>query len=610
MLKGYIYLMKYIYNIKRFDGPNKYCPYQSVVITLPTEKNYSVSLAEAKKMWDYITDKSLTFNFSNQANITILELLSAFAINLQHPDDPESADFIFSENFSDKTLSFALRFIDYESTVLVIQNSIGVIELLLNSKEFNSQDFVRQKNKIKHLQVFLSALLPQTKIIRTLVREARVRSIPIESVARGSKIWMFGQGKNGHHFYEAASESDSFSGMILQKDKLLSNRLIIDLGFPGVKHLTAKNQRELSSALMNLGYPLVIKPISSGGGNGVTANITSNDELIKAFKNAIVTSPRGIIVEKFISGNDYRIAVFGGKVQWVALRSSAKISGDGVSPIQKLINSENESRASLPKGDGLQHISIDSNLIDHLKKQNLSLESILNKDISITLSSIANVSKGGRVEEVLNIHKDNIDMAESIARAFRMDALGIDFISPDISISWRDTPSAVIEVNGCPGIFYDERAGKILDTKFPYLHSSRIPSIMVLDATQDICQKVYELISKRYIYTAKVSDSLCFFKGHSRCKLSENLSQKIKAVLLDKECQAIFIENTSDSIETKGLPLDYFDLVICHKTLENEMSNVLKKHAGNILDAYSDFEMIDEMIKSIRDQHTLTELNT
>jgi cyanophycin synthetase len=598
-----------MFNIKRFDGPNKYCPYQSVVITLPTEKNHSISLPEAKKMWGNITDKSLTFNFSNQTNTTILELLCAFAINLQHPDDVESAEFIISENLSDKTQSCALRFIDYESTFLVIKNSIGLTELALNNKSFNSQNLIRQKKVINHLQAILSTSLPQRKTIRTLVREARARSIPIESVARGSGIWMFGQGEKAHHFYEAASDSDSFSGMILQKDKLLSNRLIINLGFPGVKHLVARNQRELSSALINLGYPLVIKPISSGKGNGVTANITGDDELIKAFNNAMLISPQGIIVEKFIPGNDYRIAVFGGKVQWGALRSSAKIFGDGVSSIQKLINYENETRANLPKGDGLQQILIDSNLIEHLKKQNLSLDSILNKDTSITLSSIANVSKGGKVEEISNIHKDNIEMAESIARAFRMDALGIDFISPDISISWRDTASAVIEVNGTPGIFYDERAGKILDAKFPYLHSSRIPSFMILDAKQDICQKVYGLISKHFIHTAKVSDSSCLLKGHSRGNLSDNLPQKIKSVILDKDCQAIFIENTSDSIDTKGLPLDYFDLVICHKTLEEELSNFLKKHAGNILDVYSDFKMIDEIIMSLKEKHTLNQLN-
>jgi D-alanine-D-alanine ligase-like ATP-grasp enzyme len=596
-----------MYSIETYNGPNKHSPYQSVVVTLPNDINHSISLSEAKKVWEFITDELLFFKFSNEVNVNMLELICAFAINLQHPSDVDSAEFNLNENLSDKTSSLALRFIDHQSTILVIKNSIGLAELALNSKVFNKENLKQQKNTIKNLQAVLSTLLPQKKTIRTLVREAQGRFIPIKSVARGSGIWMFGQGKNGHHFYYAASESDSFSGMLLQKDKLLSNRLIIDLGFPGVKHLVVKNQRELSYASNNVGFPLVVKPISSGQGNGVTANITSDNELIKAFNKALLFSEKGVIVEKFIPGNDYRIAIFGGKVQWVALRSVAKICGDGVSSIQRLISAENEIRYGSLKGDGLQSIPIDSNLIDHLKNQDLSLESILTKDIAITLSSIATVSKGGEVEEVLNIHKDNIEMAESIARAFRMDALGIDFISPDISISWRDIPSAVIEVNGTPGIFYDERARKILDTKFPYSKSSRIPSFMVVDATPDVCQKIYGLISSQDKHTAQVSNTSCLLNGHPRCKEGDTLSQRINAVLLDKECEAIFIENSSDSLEKHGLPLDYFDLVIGYKALDDELLNLLKRFTGNVLENSPNFEVVQLMIKSITDQYALTQ---
>jgi len=596
-----------MYSIKTYNGPNKHSPYQSVVVTLPNEINHSIALSEAKKVWEFVTDELLYFKFDNEVNVNMLELICAFAINLQHPSDGESAEFKLNENLSDKTSSLALRFIDHQSTILIIKNSIGLAEIALNSKEFNKENLKQQKNTIKNLQAVLSTLLPQKKTIRTLVREAQGRSIPIKSVARGSGIWMFGQGKNGHHFYYAASESDSFSGMLLQKDKLLSNRLIIDLGFPGVKHLVAKNQRELSYASNNVGFPLVVKPISSGQGNGVTANITSDNELIKAFNKALLFSEKGVIVEKFIPGNDYRIAIFGGKVQWVALRSVAKICGDGVSSIQRLISAENEIRYGSLKGDGLQSIPIDSNLIDHLKNQDLSLESILTKDIAITLSSIASVSKGGGVKEVLNIHRDNIEMAESIARAFRMDALGIDFISPNISISWRDVPSAVIEVNGTPGIFYDERARKILDTKFPYSKSSRIPSFMVLDATPDVCQKIYGLISSQVKHTAQVSNTSCLLNGHPRCKEGDTLSQRINAVLLDKECEAIFIENSSDSLGKHGLPLDYFDLVIGYKALDDELLNLLKRFTGNILENSPNFEVVQLMIKSITDQYALTQ---
>lgn len=592
-----------MYSINIYHGPNKYSNYQSVVVNFEIQDNPKISLSKVKSLWELLTDNLFYFRFNDENNISISELICAFAVNLQHPDDVESAEFHINENFTDKASSLAIRFIDYKSTVLVIKHSIELTTLIISSNRLNDENIKIQKYKIKNLQVLLRSLLPQNKTIRTLVREAKNRSIPVRCVAQGSGIWMFGQGESGHHFYEAATESDSFTGMVLQKDKLLSNRLIKELGLPGVTHLVASNQKDLSLALNKIGYPLVIKPISSGMGNGVTADIRDDAELIMAFNKAIQFSQRGVIVEKFIPGNDYRLAVFGGKVQWIAKRSPAKITGDGITSIQNLIISENKYRSELPIGNGLQQIPLDSNLIDFLKKQNLSLGSVLTKNMIISLSSIANVSKGGSVEEILSsIHRDNIEMAESIARAFRMDALGIDFISKDISISWRDTPSAVIEVNGTPGIFYDDRAGRILDIKFPKGHNPRVPCVMVIDMPVDLSEKIYKLISEDREFSAKISKESTLLKGLLRCRPGDTLPERINAVLIDKACQALFIENTSESIDTMGLPLDHFDLVISYSEIDNEKLNILKKCSDQIINAESGFEFIEKAIKNLMNQ--------
>ena len=67
------------------------------------------------------------------------------------------------------------------------------------------------------------------------------------------------------------------------------------------------------------------------------------------------------------------------------------------------------------------------------------------------------------------VHADNRGMAEAIARCFRLDTVGIDFLTADITKSWREVRCAVIEVNSSPTIlsFADPHASLLLERTFP-----------------------------------------------------------------------------------------------------------------------------------------------
>src|SRR5690606_29814515 len=88
--------------------------------------------------------------------------------------------------------------------------------------------------------------------------------------------------------------------------------------------------------------------------------------------------------------------------------------------------------------------------------------------VVVQLRSTANISRGGTLRDCsAAIHPDNREMAESLARCFHLDAAGIDFITPDISRSWREVDCAVIEVNATPGFSADARAVQIMAARFP-----------------------------------------------------------------------------------------------------------------------------------------------
>lgn len=98
------------------------------------------------------------------------------------------------------------------------------------------------------------------------------------------------------------------------------------------------------------------------------------------------------------------------------------------------------------------------------------------------MRSIANTGTGGTVADCTAlIHPDNREMAEGIARGFRLDAVGIDFMTTDIGKSWRESPCAVIEVNTTPGFSSDVRAELVMRGRFPDGDDGRIPCIVAVE---------------------------------------------------------------------------------------------------------------------------------
>jgi cyanophycin synthetase len=440
--------------------------------------------------------------------------------------------------------------------------------------------------KLNHYKKNLLVLLPHTPIIRTLVDEAKKRSIPVYPVAKNSGIWLFGQGVAGVNYFEAANHNDSFTGMRLQRDKIHSNILVKKLGFPGVKHSLVKNLHEANEIALKFGYPVVVKPSSSGKGNGVSAFVIDSDDLSHAFIKASSFSSGSVIIEKHVKGNDHRLAVFGGKLTWVAARYPAKVTGDGHSSIRKLIEQENHKRKYDLQAyhNGLIQISLDEDLVRHLQKQQLTLDSKPSEMDVVTLSDVANISKGGTIEDLTDItHPDNVLMAETIARGFHMDSLGIDFMTPDIRISWRDTPCAVIEVNGTPGIFFDKRAGKILESKFPNGFNGRIPCFLLISMPDNLMEYICEMLFNNHKSIGFTNSSRTQLKGQSRCRNQDQIQTRINALISDPSCDAMVISVKAEDLIKNGLPLDWVDVSLTFETIPKNLEKLLFENSGQFI---------------------------
>src|SRR5690606_17102710 len=141
-----------------------------------------------------------------------------------------------------------------------------------------------------------------------------------------------------------------------------------------------------------------------------------------------------IIVEKFITGQDYRLLVINNVLVAAALRSPAHVIGDGKSTIQELIDEVNKDpRRGFGHENVLTQITVNDLTLGIIKANGYTLDTVIKKDERLILKDTANLSTGGTAEDVTDIvHPANVFMAERISKIIDLDICGIDVMTTDI----------------------------------------------------------------------------------------------------------------------------------------------------------------------------------
>jgi cyanophycin synthetase len=323
---------------------------------------------------------------------------------------------------------------------------------------------------------------------RAIVLEAKKRNIPYKRLDSDSLI-MLGQGTNQKVIRATMACTTSSIGIEIASDKQDTKKLLAEGFIPMPEGKLVYAQEELDEAIIELHFPLVIKPVNGNHGRGITTSIETKEEAYVAFERAKEIS-EDVIVEKFIKGTDYRFLVINYKLVAVAKRIPAMIKGDDQFTIEQLIDQTNNDPN---RGDGhekvLTTIKVDPVTNSILVEKNLTLNSILPFGEILYLKDTANISTGGTARDVTDIvHPDNVFLAERIARLMGLDICGIDIIAQDINSPITKYTGAVLEVNAGPGFrmhlsptkgIARNVAEPVVDMLFPEGKPSRIPVVAV-----------------------------------------------------------------------------------------------------------------------------------
>lgn len=199
-----------------------------------------------------------------------------------------------------------------------------------------------------------------------------------------------------------------------------------------------------------IGYPVVVKPAEGSMGIGVVANIASVTELRKALAmlGRTVHGQDDFIVERHISGADYRIMVIGEEVVAAVKRRPASVVGDGRQTVGQLMIEKNIERQSNPHLGQLP-IQWNESSAHELAKSGYGFDDIPAQGKRLDLSSTSNLTQGGDSIDVLEeLHPSIREIAVRAARAVPgMAYCGVDFLIEDHTQPVDLQGGAICELN-------------------------------------------------------------------------------------------------------------------------------------------------------------------
>lgn len=359
--------------------------------------------------------------------------------------------------------------------------SVRIAEALIKNESYDLDSDIKTMREMRERERFG----PSTA---SIVDEAVARDIPFIRLDKDSLVQL-GYGKNQVRFRATMTDKTSSIAVDLASNKDATKRMLQDNAIPVAKGDCIVYEDELQAAIDRIGFPLVFKPLDGNHGKGASINVKTVEEAKAAFEHAKKYS-RKIIVEKFITGHDFRILVINNRFIAAALREPAHVIGDGNSTIQQLIDKENaDPRRGYGHENVLTEISVDRETHDQLIKQNLTLESIPKKDEHVTLKGTANLSTGGTSTDITEIvHPHNIFICERISRVIGLDICGIDIMATNLHEPLETTGGVILEVNAAPGFRMHLAPAKglprnvaapVIDMLYPPGKTCRIPIIAV-----------------------------------------------------------------------------------------------------------------------------------
>ena len=417
----------------------------------------------------------------------------------------------------------------------------------------------------------------------SIVDEAVSRDIPFLRLGRNSLIQL-GAGVNQMRFQATITCKTSNIAVDIACNKEQTKKMLNEASIPVAKGDICYDKEDLEETIADIGYPIVIKPLDGNHGKGASINVTNWEDAVKGLKHAKEYSRR-VIVEKFITGFDFRVLVINNEVIAAAQRVPAHVVGNGKNTIQELIDITNEDpRRGYGHENVLTEITIDKSTERLIDNAGYTLSSILSDNETLYLKSTANLSTGGTSVDVTDLmHPENVFIAERISRVIGLDICGIDIMAPNLTQSLKENGGVILEVNAAPGFRMHlapseglprNVAAPVIDMLYPPGKPSRIPIISVTGTNgKTTTTRLIAHIVKNNNYKVgfTTSDGI-YIQNHMMEKGDTTGPISAEYILKDPNVEFAVLETARGGILRSGLGFKVCDIGV--------ITNIQEDHLG------------------------------
>ena len=480
--------------------------------------------------------------------------------------------------------------------------AIFILNCLLDGEAVDVGEFIDYLKKVSQE----AELGPSTSAI---VAEAKKRGIPVTRIGSESLVRL-GYGRHSRLLEATLTDVTSCISADISCNKQLTKFILNENQIPVPYGKVVYSEISAVMVANQIGKPVVIKPFDGNQGKGVHLNLVTDEEIKTAFTEASKYS-NGIIVEKFVTGKDYRILVVGGRVCAAAERLPASVTGDGSHTVRELAEIVNQDpNRGEQHQKSLTKITVDDVAVSVLKQAGLTPDDIPQAGRVVTLRRNGNISTGGTANDVTDIiHPDNAEIAVRAANAIGIDIAGIDVVAEDITKPITGENGCVVEVNTAPGIrmhLYPSSgtprnvAKDIADWLFPDEASVRFPIVSVTgtNGKTTVCRLIRHILALTGLQVGMTSTSGTFIGEKCVCKGDNSGPRSARSLLADKRIDAAVLETARGGIVREGLGYDLADVGI--------ITNITEDHLGlNGIDTLEDLVYVKSLVvEAIREGGT------
>lgn len=417
---------------------------------------------------------------------------------------------------------------------------------------------------------------------QALADAARRRGIPVRRLSDATLLQL-GHGCHRRRLWAAMDERTSAIGVDIACDKEITKRLLDSAGVPVPDGFAVHSEQEAVEAFEDLGGPVVVKPLAGNHGQDVFLELRTADEVLAAFRT-VRERNSGALVETYVTGEDYRVLVVGGRLVAATRLRAAHVVGDGKSTVTALVARVN---ADPRRGEGhdreLTRIAIDEAALAHLAAQGFEPESVPSEGETVWLRRNANLSTGGTGHDVTDVvHPEIARMCARVATTVGLDVCGIDLRLPDISVAGTGG-GAVIEVNASPGLRMHlspshgegrDVADTIIDHMYPPGTASRIPIVSVTgtNGKTTTVRMIAHVLRGTGLRVGMTSTDGVFVDDRLVYRGDASGPRSADMVLDDPSVQAAVLETARGGIVRRGLGYDRADVAV--------ITNITGDHLG------------------------------